>query len=199
MLDGRTRLAAQPVADACPLNGAVAHRAGANTAAATLAGARNVTRLADGAQRQAARPAALRQTRKRVARGKDRIVFLDGLARTGDPGMAAEQAGLPLLQLYRQRDAEPAFAAEWQAALGYAWEQVETRVLAALLQRLQHEVAAPAASGKSGLLESRLALAIVTGRDKPVTRAGGPPVDGPSVARLRAELRALSEKQALSG
>ena len=134
-------------------------------------------------------------SRQRASHRKARAVFLDALTETGDPGQSARQAGLPLLQLYRHRDADPAFAADWQAALGYAWEQVETRVLAALLQRLQQEVAEPAVGAKSGFLDSRLVLAIVTGREKSVTRAGMRPVDGPAVARLRAELRALAVRQ----
>ncbi|MCU0891081.1 MAG: hypothetical protein MUE77_04895 [Sandarakinorhabdus sp.] len=146
-------------------------------------------------RRPADRLPAARPCRQRASRRKERAAFLDALARTGDPGQAAQQAGLPLLQLYRHRDADPVFAADWQAALGYAWEQVETRVLAALLQRLQQEATDPAVGAKSGLLDSRLVLAIVTGRDKPVTRSGAQPVDGPSVARLRAELRALADRQ----
>jgi hypothetical protein len=139
-----------------------------------------------------------RQAIKLLGRRKDRAAFLEQLARAGDPALAADRLGLPLMLLYSHRDADPVFAAEWQAAMGYAWEQVESRVLAALLKRLEQETTEPAGAGRSGLLDSRLALAIVTGRDKPLTRAGGRPVDGPSVARLRAELRALSDEQSRS-
>jgi hypothetical protein len=136
-----------------------------------------------------------RQAVKLIGRRKDRAVFLDLLARHGDPALAAAHIGLPLLQLYRYRDADPAFAAEWQTALSYAWERVESGVLAALLAQLH---AAPAQDGKpeprGGLIDSRLVLAILNGRDRPVTRAGGRPVDSSAVARLRAEIRALSGK-----
>jgi hypothetical protein len=136
-----------------------------------------------------------RQARKLIGRRKDRAAFLELLARVGDPALAADRLGLPLMLLYSHRDADPVFAAEWQAAMGYAWEQVESRVLAALLKRLEQETMEPASGTKGGLLDSRLALAIVTGRDRPVTRAGVRPVDGPSVAKLRAELRELADAQ----
>lgn len=134
-----------------------------------------------------------RQARALLGTRRDRAGFLDLLARHGDPAMAADRLGLPLMLLYGHRDADPAFAAEWQAAMGYAWEQVEGRVLAALLKRLDQEIAEPA--GKAGVLDSRLALAIVSGREKPVKRAGGPAADGAGVARLRAELQALAAGQ----
>jgi hypothetical protein len=134
-----------------------------------------------------------RQARKLIGRRKDRAAFLELLARHGDPAVAAERLGLPLMLLYRHRDADPRFAAEWQSALGYAWEQVETRVLAALLAQLDR--AEDSASGsRGGLIDSRLALAILNGRERPVTRQGARSIDSASVARLRAEIRALAGK-----
>lgn len=128
-----------------------------------------------------------RQARKLLGRRRDRTAFLDLLARHGDPALAAERLGLPLMLLYRHRDADPLFAAEWQAALGYAWEQVETRVLATLLAQLGDGAAARP-------VDPRLALAIMNGRDRPQTRSGARPVDSEAVARMRAEVRALAAR-----
>jgi hypothetical protein len=100
--------------------------------------------------------------------------------------------------LFRHRDADPAFAAEWLAAVNYAWERVESRVLAALLSdttQSTDEVGKPARKAVvgSGMINTRLALAIVARRDKPVTHKGAArPYDGAGAARLRAELRALA-------
>jgi hypothetical protein len=48
----------------------------------------------------------------------------------------------------------------------------------------------------TGLLDSRLALAIIDRREKPVSRHHGRPVESASVARLRAELRDLASEAA---
>jgi hypothetical protein len=90
---------------------------------------------------------------------------------------------LPLLVLLRHRDADPVFAAEWLAAVGYAWEMLEYRALGALLKQ----------SVREDGIDTRLALAIVGQRDKAaqsVKKAS--PVDSAAVARVRAELRALA-------
>jgi hypothetical protein len=135
------------------------------------------------AERSRYRPGT-REARRLVGSRKDRMAFLELLARHGDPAVAADQLGLPLFVLFRHRDADPAFAAEWLAAVNYAWERVESRVLAALLGQL---------ADKDGKIDTRLALAIVGRRDKPVTHKGATkPYDGAGAARLRAELRALA-------
>ena len=135
------------------------------------------------AERSRHRPGT-REARRLVGSRKDRMAFLELLARHGDPAVAADQLGLPLFVLFRHRDADPAFAAEWLAAVQYAWERVESRVLAALLGQL---------ADKDGKIDTRLALAIVGRRDKPVTHKGAvKPYDGAGAARLRAELRALA-------
>ncbi len=126
-----------------------------------------------------------RLARKLVGSRKNRLAFLELLARHGDPAVAADALGLPLLVLLRHRDADPAFAADWQAAVNYAWELLESRMLAAMLNQ--------SAEGGNGQIDTRLALAIVGRREKPVQTVKARPVDGPSVARLRAELRALAE------
>jgi hypothetical protein len=133
-----------------------------------------------------------RVARQLVGNRKDRMAFLELLARRGDPAVAADELGLPLLVLFRHRDADPAFAAEWTVAVGYAWERVESRVLAALLAHVA-DTPDPKAKGVAGLIDSRLALAIVNRRDKPGTQVAGRAIDGASVARLRAELQALAK------
>lgn len=146
------------------------------------------------AERNRHRPGT-RKARRLVGSRKDRMAFLELLARHGDPAVAADELGLPLFVLFRHRDADPAFAAEWLAAVNYAWERVESRVLAALLSDTTDEAGKPA--GKTavgcGMIDTRLALAIVARRDKPVTRKGAArPYDGAGAAKLRAVLRALA-------
>jgi hypothetical protein len=144
-----------------------------------------------------------RQARRLVGSRKDRLAFLELLARHGDPAVAADQMGLPLFVLFRHRDTDPTFAAEWLAAVNYAWERVESRVLAALLSDAAEAEAgdgkrpAKAVGSGVGQIDTRLALAIVNRRDKPVTHTGSARgsarvADGTAAARLRAELRARS-------
>lgn len=121
-----------------------------------------------------------------------RLDFLDALARTGDPAMAAAGMGISVFDAYRMRDSDAKFAANWHAAIAIAWERVENRLLSELLAEAQ------ASDGKTGgLRDSKLALAILARREPSVTRAGGSaagrPVDSAHVARLRAELRALAD------
>lgn len=115
---------------------------------------------------------------------RERRAFCAHLAEHGDPAAAARAIGKNLTDAYRQRDSMPGFAGEWQAALAVAWEQVETRVLAGLL--------APAGDGgKAGLIDSRVALAVLARREAPKT-VRGPLVDEAKVARFRDEIRALA-------
>ncbi len=146
-----------------------------------------------------------RLARKLLGSRKDRAAFLDLLARHGDPALAADRLGLPLMLLFRHRDTDPVFAAEWQSAVGYAWEQVETRVLATLLEQLGRDDGTGDGGGqgggkpapRGGLVDSRLALAILNGRDRPVTKSGRRPgiVESAGVARLRAEVQALAGRR----
>lgn len=129
-----------------------------------------------------------RQARRLVGNRKDRLAFLEQLARHGDPAIVADQLGLPLLVLFRHRDADPQFAAEWQAAVNYAWERVESRVLASLLGQVD-----PAGDTRAGPIDTRLALAILARRDRPANQKGTMGArDGAATARLRAEMRALA-------
>lgn len=63
----------------------------------------------------------------------DRQRFISILTETGNPQIAADAIGQTLAAAYRLRDRWPAFAEEWSGALAVAWEQVEMRVLAGLL------------------------------------------------------------------
>lgn len=117
---------------------------------------------------------------------KARQAFLDHLMRSGDPALAAAETGLGLLQMFRLRATDPGFAADWQAAIGFAWERVEHRVLAGLL-------------AQDGGVDIKVALAIMARRDAGATRVQGRSVDSASVARLRAELRALAGPDAMHG
>ena len=121
-----------------------------------------------------------------------RLDFLDALARTGDPAVAAAGLGISVFDAYRVRDGDADFAAQWHAAIAIAWERVENRLLSELLAEAQ------ATDGKTGgLRDSKLALAILARREPALTRASGSgpgrPVDSAHVARLRAELRALAD------
>ena len=66
-------------------------------------------------------------------RAEERRRFVDVLVETGNPAVAAAAIGQSLASAYAMRDRSAAFAGQWQRALGVAWEQVENRVLANLL------------------------------------------------------------------
>lgn len=110
--------------------------------------------------------------------------FLDELMRGGDPAVAADRSGLSLVRLVELRDTDAAFAAAWHSAIGFAWERVEHRLLAQLLDA-------------DVVLDSKLALAAMARRDQGAARVQGRNVDSASVARVRAELRMLTGPDAL--
>ena len=129
------------------------------------------------------------RVRSRAARGvfasrKARLDFLDALTRCGDPAVAAAEMDLSLVRLFRLRAEDADFAAQWHAAIGYAWERVEHRVLADLLK-------------PGGGIDSKVALAVIARRDQGAAKVKGRSVDSAAVARLRAELRALAEPHAV--
>ncbi|WP_310497471.1 hypothetical protein [Sandarakinorhabdus sp.] len=66
---------------------------------------------------------------------RDKRAFLDLLADSGDPVAAARQVVRPVVEAFALRDSDPGFAAGWARAVNIAWEQVEFRVLAALLMQ----------------------------------------------------------------
>jgi hypothetical protein len=129
-------------------------------------------------------PARKMATRKPAVAGKGtpmaRRAFLDALALCGDPAVAAERAGLRLMALVQLRARDAQFAARWRAAIDFAWERVEHRLLAQLLD-----------SGAA--FDSKVALAAMARRDQGSPRGQAPTVDSAAVARVRAELRALTE------
>lgn len=130
--------------------------------------------------------------------------FLDELARSGDPEQAARTLNVSLVEAFRLRDADPAFGAQWQAAVGFAWELLEMRLLAELLSAqasgngcaspeeprpacpdgetvppapTANQQRRPKAKGGGRLLDrldSRLTMAILNRRDPPASRSGPP-------------------------
>lgn len=145
-----------------------------------------VARLAAMAPAVGAAPILPKRPRLRRNSRKARQLFLDHLIRSGDPALAAAETGLGLLPFFKLRAADADFAADWQAAIGFAWERVEHRVLAGLL-------------AQDGGLDIKLALAIMARRDAGNARVQARRVDSASVARVRAELRALAGPAAVKG
>jgi hypothetical protein len=132
-----------------------------------------------------------RQSRNRahasvIVSRKARQDFLDALMLCGDPALCADRLGLSLVRLVRLRAEDTEFVRQWQAAMAFAWERVEHRLLAQLL-----DSTAP--------IDSKLALAAIGRRDPGAARVQGGPVDSASVARVRAELRALTGFDAATG
>ncbi len=114
---------------------------------------------------------------------KDRQRFIATLTETGNPAAAAACIGETLAAAYRMRERWPQLAEEWQQALGIAWEQVEMRVLAALL------------AGEAGSIDARVALEMLKRRPAPPMAPPPRPVntiDATGLARVRGEIRALA-------
>lgn len=72
----------------------------------------------------AAKPKAPRRTQKAMKGAT--TAFLDHLAATCNVGEAAAVAGIRIEALYRRRRRDPAFVAEWHAALLLGYEMLET-------------------------------------------------------------------------
>jgi hypothetical protein len=160
-----------------------------------------------------------RRRRRQTMDPAQRRQFLDELARSGDPEQAARALGVSMVDAFRLRDADPAFGSQWQAAVGFAWELLEMRLLADLLAspaaaeatglvgeptaQYQGGQTGPAAttSGQSGRrkaaaagrlidrLDSRLTMAIINRREAPPAR-GGTPRGPPMDSAAVARLRA---------
>ncbi len=112
-----------------------------------------------------------------------RKAFLDRLAESGSPKLAAASIGLTLREAYQLKAADGQFARCWEQAVAMAWEQVEAAVLEQLL--------APEPGEKPGrLFDSRLVLAVMQRRQPPVQQHGTL-IEARGVERLRAEIRAL--------
>ncbi len=115
-------------------------------------------------------------------RVKDRRLFIDTLAETGNPATAAAAIGRTLAQAYAMRERWPQLANEWQQALGVAWEQVEMRMLATLLE------------GEAGDIDPKVALEMLKRRPAfaPAGRTALVTIDADRVARVRGAIRALA-------
>ena len=122
---------------------------------------------------------------------RDRRAFISKLIETGDPLLAAKAVGRSMEDAFRMRDADEGFAAAWVRAVGLAWEQLESQLLAGLLGAARAAAAREAEAGAiPGAADNKLVLAALQRR--PVTAARPRPVDGAAVARLRAEIAALA-------
>ena len=120
------------------------------------------------------------QYRKWQWRASDRRRFIAVLAETGNPATAAAAIGQTLAAAYRMRDRWPELAQEWRHALGIAWEQVEMRVLATLLD---------------GDIDARVALEMLKRRTpapapRPLTTTVT--IDAAKIARVRSDIKALA-------
>lgn len=112
-------------------------------------------------------------------RADERRQFLDVLVETGNPAVAAAAIGQSLAAAYATRDRCPAFAEAWQRALGVAWEQVENRVLANLLD------------GAAAGIDAKVALEMLKRRPAPAAPRATVVIDALKIARVRNEIRAL--------
>jgi hypothetical protein len=111
---------------------------------------------------------------------KDRQTFIDTLAETGNPAVAAAAIGQSLAAAYAMRERWPALAEDWRRALGVAWEQVEMRVLATLLD------------GAAADIDAKVALEMLKRRPAAQARATVT-IDALKIARVRNDIRALPQ------
>lgn len=111
---------------------------------------------------------------------KDRQTFIDTLTETGNPAVAAAAIGQSLAAAYAMRERWPALAEDWRRALGVAWEQVEMRVLATLLD------------GAAADIDAKVALEMLKRRPVAQVRATVT-IDALKIARVRNDIRALPQ------
>ena len=116
-----------------------------------------------------------------IARWKvtDRQRFIATLIETGNPAVAADAIGQTLASAYRMRDRCAVLETEWRQALGIAWEQVEMRVLANLLE------------GHASAIDTKSALEMLK-RRTPVPTRPVVTIDAAKITRIRSEIRALA-------
>ena len=112
-------------------------------------------------------------------RVRDRQLFIATLTETGNPAVAAAAIGQTLAAAYAMRDRWPALAEDWRRALGIAWEQVEMRLLATLLD------------GDASVIDAKVALEMLKRRPAAPVRAMVT-IDAAKIARVRSEIRALA-------
>ena len=112
-------------------------------------------------------------------RAKDRQLFIATLAETGNPATAARAIGQTLAAAYDMRERWPALADDWRRALGVAWDQVEMRLLATLLE------------GEADAIDAKVALEMLKRRPAAPARPLLT-IDAAKVARVRSDIRALA-------
>jgi hypothetical protein len=110
---------------------------------------------------------------------KDRQTFIQTLAKTGNPAVAAAAINQSLATAYAMRERWPLLADEWRKALGIAWEQVEMRLLSTLLE------------GDAGDIDAKVALELLKRRPK-ATPLAMLTIDAAKVVRARDDIRALA-------
>ena len=109
----------------------------------------------------------------------DRHRFITILTETGNPATAAAAIGQSLAAVYAMRDRSPLLANEWRRALGIAWEQVEMRMLANLLD------------GDAGDVDPKVALEMLKRRPVAPSRSLLS-IDAAKMAEVRNDIRALA-------
>lgn len=114
---------------------------------------------------------------------RDRQTFIRVLTETGNPAVAAAAIGQSLAAAYAMRERWPALAEDWQKALGVAWEQVEMRVLATLLD------------GAATDIDAKVALEMLKRRPAAAPPRPAITIDALKIARVRNEIRALPQAE----
>ena len=114
---------------------------------------------------------------------RDRQAFIRTLTETGNPAVAAAAIGRSLADVYAMRERWPLLAEEWQKALGVAWEQVENRVLANLLD------------GAAAEIDPKVALEMLKRRAPAATPRATVTIDALKIARIRNDIRALPQAE----
>jgi hypothetical protein len=109
----------------------------------------------------------------------DRHRFITILTETGSPATAAAAIGKSLAAVYAMRDRSPTLANEWRRALGIAWEQVEMRLLATLLD------------GDAGDVDPKVALEMLKRRPAASSRPLVT-INAAKMAEVRNDIRALA-------
>lgn len=112
---------------------------------------------------------------------RDRQTFVRVLTETGNPAVAAAAIGQSLAAAYAMRERWPALAEDWQRALGVAWEQVEMRVLATLLD------------GAAGDIDAKVALEMLKRRPAAAAPRAPVTIDALKIAKVRNEIKALPQ------
>jgi hypothetical protein len=114
---------------------------------------------------------------------RDRQTFIRVLTETGNPAVAAAAIGQSLAAAFAMRERWPALAEDWQKALGVAWEQVEMRVLATLLD------------GAATDIDAKVAPEMLKRRPAAAPPRAVVTIDALKIARVRNEIKALPQTE----